>query len=64
MTKNFPYDSNTRKNNKNLRLNNKIENTIIVTDVSLSTSQIIDAIIGKEYAATSINNKEISFLIN
>jgi len=56
IAKYFPYDGNTRKNNKNLKFTNIIENAVIVRDGSSKTSQYIDVTIGKEYAPTSINN--------
>ena len=60
MEKYFPYDSNTRKNNKNLKFNNKIEIAVISVNWGDGplVSQYIDAIIGKEYAPTSISNKK------
>ena len=61
MAKYFPYDWNTRKNNKNLKFNNKTEIAAIGRDGPL-ISQYIDVIIGKEYAPTSIiNKKDINF---
>ena len=51
MAKYFPNDWNTRKNNKNLKCNNKLENAAIKRkklECSSLISQYVDAIIGKE----------------
>ena len=58
MAKYFPYDWNTRKNNKNLKCNNKIEIAVISRDCFSLISQYTDVMIGKEYAPMSINKKE------
>ena len=51
----FPNDGNTRKNNKNLKFNKKLESDIIQRDGFVSDLiQNIDVIIGKEYAPISI----------
>ena len=58
IAKYFPYDENTRKNSKNLKINNKIAIEVIWRDELPSISQIIDVIIGKEHAPISINKKK------
>ena len=58
MAKYFPYDGNTRKNNKNLKFTNITENAVRVWDGSSLTSKYIDVAMGKVYAPTSINNKK------
>ena len=67
MEKYFPYDRNTRKNNINLKVNNKIEIAVICLTISWEDgpliSQYIDVIIGEEYAPISIiSNKTLIFL--
>ena len=47
MAKYFPYDWNTRKNNKSLKFTNIIENAVSVRDGSSLISQYIDVAIGK-----------------
>ena len=54
ITKYFPNDGNTRKNNKNLKFNKKLESDIIQRDGFVpEISQYIDVTIGKEYAPIS-----------
>ena len=58
IAKYFPNDLNTRKNNKNLKFNNKLAIAVIQGGRLPLISQYIDVIIGKEYAPTSISNKK------
>ena len=54
MTKYFPNDGNTRKNNKNLKFSKKLESDMAQTDGCVPViSQYMDTIIGKEYAPNS-----------
>ena len=54
ITKYFPNDGNTRKNNKNLKFSKKLENDMVQTYGSVPViSQYMDMIIGKEYAPIS-----------
>ena len=54
MTKYFPNEGNTRKNNKNLKFSKKLESDMVQTDGSVPViSQYMDMIIGKEYAPIS-----------
>ena len=49
MTKYFPNDGNTRKNNKNLKFSKKLESDMVQTDGSVPViSQYMDMIIGKD----------------
>ena len=57
ITKYFPNDGNTRKNNKNLKFSKKLANAMIQRDGSIPViSQYIDIIMGKEYAPISIKD--------
>ena len=57
ITKYFPNDGNTRKNNKNLKFNKKLESDKSQRDGSFPViSQYIDVIMGKEYAPTSVKD--------
>ena len=64
MAKYFPYDWNTRKNNKSLKFTNIIENAVSVGDGVSLISQYIDVAIGKKYDPRSINNNNKLFSIN
>ena len=63
----FPNDENTRKNNKNLKVNSKVVIAVICVTWEdwLLIIQVIDVIIGKEYAPTSIisNKKTLIFFL-
>jgi hypothetical protein len=61
MTKYFPKKLNTRKNNKNLIFNNKLEIAVIQRGGLPLTRSQYTIIIGKEYAPKSINNEKINF---
>ena len=51
MTKYFPNDGNTRKNNKNLKFNKKLESDIIQRDgFDPVLTQYIEVIMGNKYA--------------
>ena len=54
----FPNDGNTRKNNKNLKFNNKLAIAVIQRGGLPLISQYIDVIIGNKYAPTSTNNEK------
>ena len=57
ITKYFPNDGNTRKNNKNLKFNKKLESDIIQSDgLNPVISQYMDVIMGKEYAPISVKD--------
>ena len=57
MIKYLSYVWNTRKNNKNIKFNNKLEIATIERDGFLSINHMMDVIVGKAYAVNSINNE-------
>ena len=57
MIKYLSYVLNTRKNNKNLKFNNKLEIATIVRGGFPLTNHMIAVIVGKANADNSINNK-------
>ena len=57
MTKYFPNDGNTRKNNKNLKFNNKLESDKSQRDGSVPVLiQYIEVIMGNKYAPISVKD--------
>ena len=57
MIKYLSYVLNTRKNNKNLKFNNKLEIATIERGGFPLTNHMIAVIVGKANADNSINNK-------
>ena len=58
MAKYFPYARNTRKNNKNLKFNKKLESDMSQSDgFDPVLTQYIEVIMGNKYAPISIKDE-------